>query len=290
MSNVLVLDLETIPDRSVWSPPAPAAPADRTKCEKCSESLEGLEVAPNGLTTRKCTAMKRGTCRQPAEVEAKDVDVFAPRWAHQICVFGFCLIQDGIPTALGNLAGTTPQEERAILEAFAGFMRDQSPTLVTWNGRGFDLPVLQLRSLRHGIPQSWTANIRTWGDLDNSVDLADVLSGHQYGKTKGEFSLDSLAKLIGLPGKEEVDGSMVAGLIAAGNLSVVADYCERDVVQTTYLYFRHQLLRGRITFEEYKASCTALKAQWEPKIPRWKETENEFHGGSPINFERLELR
>jgi hypothetical protein len=81
---------------------------------------------------------------------------------------------------------------------------------------------------------------------------------------------------------------MVAGAIAAGNLETVVDYCTRDVVATSYLYLRYQLLRGQLDVPGYQIACSQLKALWAPKIPRWVE-DSEFVNQA-IDFTRLELR
>lgn len=267
---VAILDLETIPDRLVWTPPEPEAeppltPEQLAACEKCGQAMTDEE---NDRRDRKCPKMQRGKCRRPTVKESAARDPFPPKWAHQVCVFGVLVMnnQTGMPEGPpGSATATVPQEEAELLRAFAGFMQANNPPLVTWNGRGFDIPVLTLRSLRHGIAQPWYDSARAGRFGENGdIDLADVLSHYRYGDTKGEFSLDSMAKLIGLPGKGEIDGSQVAEIVRAGGIGTVQDYCLRDVVQTAYLWLRYKLLRGQLTLEQYRAAAQALEATWRP--------------------------
>lgn len=249
---VAILDLETVPDRKLWTPPEPEAaltPAQLNACEKCGTFIDDAEVDATGFTKRKCAAMKRGDCRRPKPpAEGNGKTPFPPKWAHQICVIGFQLFDGDTGMPYGGPAtavSVVPQEERQVLEAFSGFMVEHNPSLVTWNGRGFDIPVVQLRSLRHGIPQPWYSSARAGRYSETQdLDLADVLSHYQYGNTKGEFSLDSMARLVGLPGKNGFDGTMVDDTVKAGGIGQVEAYCKQDVVQTAILWLRYKLLRG----------------------------------------------
>jgi 3'-5' exonuclease len=144
-----------------------------------------------------------------------------------------------------------------------------SPTLVSWNGSGFDLPVLHYRALRHSVQAH-----RYWemGDEDQSfrwnnyisrfhwrhVDLMDVLSGFQG---RGRVGLDKMAQLLGLPGKLGMSGEGVWEAHLEGRTVDIRNYCETDVVNTFLVYLRFELMRGRLTQEEHAREC-ALVRNW----------------------------
>ena len=129
-------------------------------------------------------------------------------------------------------------------------------TVVTFRGHGFDLPVLELRSLKLGLSvPSWFSAGRQ-GGLAQHHDVFDLLSNG--GKTSAA-PLDLYAKLVGLPGKEAVAGKDVAVLYAQGSLDVVAGYCMSDVVQTWLLYLRYRLLEGTLTPESYGESVASCR-------------------------------
>lgn len=144
-------------------------------------------------------------------------------------------------------AGSEPE----ILRDFAKFMRKHRPELVTFNGRGFDLPVIALRCLRHGVPLREyyrRAAVRRRYTAEGHFDLMDYLA--DFGATRAS-RLDTIAKLCGMPGKIGVDGKDVAPLMQAGRLADVESYCLCDVVQTAAVFLRVQLLRGELRRAAY---------------------------------------
>lgn len=221
MTRVLVLDIETVRDPSVWSPPED----------------------------------------QP--------DAFAPPYGWHPIVVGCVLLDpgdDGIKVVrVGAIEGadgaSLAERERQVLRRFQDFVGGNAPTIVTWNGRGFDLPVLMLRSMRAGIPCPWyyqTRDTRYRFSEDRHCDLADCMG--DYGATR-HLSLDGMAKLIGLPGKHgDIDGAGVGEAFAAGRLKDIARYCVSDAVQTAFLWLRWQFLKGTLGLGAYRAAAEALLA------------------------------
>ena len=129
-------------------------------------------------------------------------------------------------------------------------------TLVTFHGRGFDLPVLELRSLKLGLSvPSWFSTGRQ-GEEDDHQDLFHLLSN---GGAAPSAPLDLYAKLVGLPGKESVAGKDVASLYGRGAVDVIAGYCMSDVVQTWLLYLRYRLLEGTLAPAGYDASVASCR-------------------------------
>ncbi len=119
--------------------------------------------------------------------------------------------------------------------------------LVTFRGRGFDVPVLELRSLKLGVPAPRWFNTRR----EEHVDVLDLLTGTG---TAASAPLDLYAKLLGLPGKEGVAGKDVQALYAEGALDRIAAYCMTDVVQTYLLFLRWRLVEGSLSEQGYAAS------------------------------------
>jgi 3'-5' exonuclease len=132
-------------------------------------------------------------------------------------------------------------------------------TLVSFNGRAFDLPVLEMQALRYGCqaPRYFNEKYghRYRYSEERHYDLFDFLSNVGVHRIRGGFNL--LARLIGLPGKTWVDGSMIQGLWEAGQLSMIHTYCRQDVIQTYGLFLRIELIRGRLTPEAYQAAWDA---------------------------------
>jgi predicted PolB exonuclease-like 3'-5' exonuclease len=159
-------------------------------------------------------------------------------------------------------AGTIGEgkDEGGMLADFAEFMAKWEPTLVTWNGRGFDLPVLMLRSLRYGVSAPWyyrKPGYRYRYSSDGHVDLCDVLA--DYGATR-MTSLHGAARLIGLPGKDGVDGSQVEALYRTGQIEALRGYCLSDVAQTAFLFLRYRLLAGHLDRAAYTRAASDLLA------------------------------
>ncbi len=142
---------------------------------------------------------------------------------------------------------------------------DGAETLVTFNGRGFDLPVLETRALKHGLslPRYFGAaqaklsfrNSR-YSDVYH-MDLCDFLSN--FGAVYRRGSLDMLARLIGLPGKYSIEGGDVEYLYRQGRQKEINQYCMTDVLQTYLLFLRVELLRGRLGAADYEAAITAVR-------------------------------
>jgi len=167
--------------------------------------------------------------------------------------------------------GEENASERELIERFFDGVDKFTPDLVSWNGSGFDLPVLHYRSLLHGVTAA-----RYWetGEGDSSfrfsnylsrfhwrhMDLMDVLSGFQG---RGRASLDAVATLLGLPGKLGMQGSQVWDVYLQGGLKRIRDYCETDVLNTYLVYLRFQLLRGHLNPNEHANEVARVRTLLE---------------------------
>lgn len=140
--------------------------------------------------------------------------------------------------------------ESAFLEAV--WARLDGASLVSFHGKGFDLPVLELRSLKHGVPAPpWVSPARR-GSGPGHFDLKELLAGPTGASAA---PLDLYAKLVGLPGKEDVAGEDVLSLYGSGGLDRIVAYCMSDVVQTYLLFLRWRLLEGSLTPDGYAESA-----------------------------------
>ena len=155
--------------------------------------------------------------------------------------------------------GDSNASEAEIIQRFFDGIDKYTPDLVSWNGSGFDLPVLHYRALRHGIaaPRYWEIGEEDssfkWNNYLNRfhwrhVDVMDVLSGYQG---RGRASLQNVAMLLNLPGKLGMSGDKVWDCWLEGGVEQIRNYCETDVLNTFLVYLRFQLIRGHLTKEHY---------------------------------------
>jgi 3'-5' exonuclease len=159
--------------------------------------------------------------------------------------------------------------ERELVQRFFDGLERYSPTLVSWNGSGFDLPVLNYRALRHGVNAHHYWQVGE-GDREfrynnylsryhwRHIDLMDVLSG--YGAS-GRASLELAAQLIGLPGKLGIGGSQVWSAYRRGEIAAIRDYCETDVLNTYLIYLRFELTRGELDAAAYQKEVEVVEAK-----------------------------
>jgi predicted PolB exonuclease-like 3'-5' exonuclease len=171
-------------------------------------------------------------------------------------------------------------QEAKVIQTFFNTIEKHVPQLVSWNGGGFDLPVLHYRALRHGV----VAN-KYWdlGEDDREfkwnnyigryhmrhLDLMDLLAMYQ---PRANAPLDAMAKLCGFPGKLGMDGSAVFPAYRAGQLEDIRRYCETDVMNTYLLYCRFQKMRGGFTEAEYEREIEFVKSTLSGiDEPHWKE-------------------
>jgi 3'-5' exonuclease len=163
--------------------------------------------------------------------------------------------------------GDANAPEAEIIQRFFDGIDKHSPDLVSWNGSGFDLPVLHYRALKHGIqaPRYWET-----GDEDSSfrwnnylsryhwrhLDVMDVLSGFQ---ARARASLEDVAMLLGLPGKLGMSGDKVWDAYLDGQIEGIRNYCETDVINTYLIFLRFELMRGRMTPEQYASECRRVR-------------------------------
>jgi 3'-5' exonuclease len=198
------------------------------------------------------------TIPDPELPRLDESDRVPPPPYNQIVTLGCMLLEDHVPVRLG-VVGERKNEGEILLD-FAQWLDTKRPTVVTWNGRSFDMPVITSRALRHGVPMPWwftDRNTRYRYSTDGHFDLMDFLA--DFGAAKNA-RLDVYARLVGFPGKVGVDGSQVLPLVTAGKLDEVNAYCLCDVAQTAAIFLRVELLRGTFDRDQYRARARALLA------------------------------
>jgi predicted PolB exonuclease-like 3'-5' exonuclease len=235
--NTLVFDIETVPDVAL------------------GRRLYGLEGLSDEQVAKAMFALRR---------QGSGGD-FLPLEQHRVVAIS-CVLRsrDGLTVwSLGEPG--TPEAE--LVQRFYDGIEKYSPDLVSWNGSGFDLPVLTYRALLHGVQAA-----RFWetGEEDPAfrynnylsryhwrhTDLMDVLSSFQG---RGRASLSNMATLLGLPGKLGFDGSQVWAAFQAGNLVGIRRYCETDVLNTWLIWLRFAQLRAALSREQHAEELTRVK-------------------------------
>lgn len=210
---------------------------------------------------------------------------FLPLEQHRIVAIS-TLLRGGDQLQLWSL-GTPDSGEDDLVRRFFGGLDKLVPTLVSWNGSGFDLPVLHYRMLRHGIasPIYWETGERErdfkWNNYLNRyharhVDLMDVLSAYQ---ARGRASLEHVALLLGLPGKLGMSGDRVFDWWKAGRLAEIRAYCETDVLNTYLVWLRLELVRGQLTAAGHAAEVERARAWLAGRAePHWREYASAWSG------------
>ena len=162
--------------------------------------------------------------------------------------------------------GDENSSEKELIERFFQGVERFKPTLLSWNGTGFDLPVLHYRALLNSVsaPQYWELGEHDRDYKFNNyinryhyrhLDLMDMIAGYN---NRAFAPLDEIATMLGFPGKMGMSGSKVWEQYQAGNLKSIRDYCETDVLNTYLVYLRFQLMRGELTQEDYQNCLSSL--------------------------------
>jgi predicted PolB exonuclease-like 3'-5' exonuclease len=191
---------------------------------------------------------------------------FLPLEQHRVVAIS-CALRQKDQLTVWSLGDLDSSEAELIRRFYDGIDR-YTPNLVSWNGGGFDLPVLHYRALAAGVqaPRYWET-----GDEDTTfrynnylsryhwrhLDLMDVLSGHQG---RARASLSDMAYLLGLPGKLGFSGDQVWDAYQAGKLVEIRRYCETDVLNTYLILLRFELMRGRLDAAGYETELERVRA------------------------------
>ena len=242
MTPILAFDIETIPD----------AHAIRT-LHDFPNDISDADVVEYALQKRR----------------AQNGSDFLPLHLHRVVAISCCLRWSEDKVHVSTI-GKIEDDAATVLRKFYDLLERYTPQLVSWNGGGFDLPVLHYRSLIHGISAAryWDMGDGDFGDSRDfkwnnylsryhmrHCDLMDVLAMYNG---RANAPLDQMAKLCGFPGKMGMDGSKVWDAFQQGQLQEIRDYCETDAANTYLMFMRFQLLRGVYNPQEYQTEIDRL--------------------------------
>lgn len=266
--NTLVFDIETVPDIAG------------------GRRLYGLEGLDDAAAAEALFKLRRQ--------ETGGSDFIRHSLQRIVCISAVLRTRDGIK--VWSLGDEGASEAEIIQRFFAGLER-YTPTLVSWNGSGFDLPVLHYRALIHGVqaPAYWDqgeynrdAKFNNYLGRFHSrhIDVMDLLAGYQ---ARAVQPLDQVATLLGFPGKMGMDGGHVWPTFLAGDLAAIRHYCETDVLNTYLVYLRFQFMRGHFDAAglsaEFDLVKSTLEASEQPHLlaflASWQEARKQFPEQDP---------
>jgi predicted PolB exonuclease-like 3'-5' exonuclease len=159
-----------------------------------------------------------------------------------------------------------------IVENFwRGWEKYRHPTLVTFNGRAFDLPLLELAAFRYGIgvPGWYQPALKTHDQPRNRynsqshIDLCELMTN--FGATRFPGGLNLAATILGKPGKMDVQGHMVQDMYDQGQLAEINDYCRCDVLDTYFVFLRSRVLVGQLHLDKEQRIISETKSWIEEK-------------------------
>jgi predicted PolB exonuclease-like 3'-5' exonuclease len=257
MTPILVFDIETIPDaaglRKIW------------------------DLAP----TVSDQAVIDLASQRRRQATGND---FLPAHVQQVVAIS-CALRSDEGVRVWSL-GAAGDPEPEIVKRFFDGIEKYTPQLVSWNGSGFDLPVLHYRAMIHGIP-----GCCYWDQGENDrefkfnnylaryharhTDLMDVLASYN---NRAFAPLDEMAQLCGFPGKLGMEGSQVHDAFKRGEIEAIRNYCETDVANTYLLFLRFQLIRGALNPDAYAREIELFRsflnaqaaAHWRQFSEAWK--------------------
>lgn len=249
--NILVFDIETVPD---------------TISGARLYDLAGLsdEDVARAMSTRQMQ---------------KTQSDFLPLHQHRVVAIS-AVLRQGEKVRVWSL-GDAEASEAELLRRFYEGLERYTPTLVSWNGGGFDLPVLHYRSLVHGISahRYWEVGDEERGFRYNNyfnryhwrhIDLMDVLAGFN---PRANAPLTEIAVMLGFPGKLGMSGGDVWEAWQRGEIGRIRDYCETDVLNTFLVFLRFELVRGRLDDEGFARECELLRTSLEKQVQAGGEAQ-----------------
>jgi hypothetical protein len=228
----LIFDIETIGDIAADSRDEIAALA------------AGRELVPEAYAAL-CPPLARVVCVAWRDLAAQQLGA----------VFDATLCPGGTPAALpveDGVPGGAPltcvlrgcDGEAALLATFGDLVEvhlaQSNGQLVTYNGRGFDLPVLIHRSVKHGVANGRSLLAAAMAESryrpQRHIDLMDVVT---FGAVSSRWPMSTYAIGYGRRSpKSDMDGARVSAAVHAGRLLDVVRYCAGDVLATAYIYER----------------------------------------------------
>ena len=203
---------------------------------------------------------------------------FLPLHLHRVVAIA-CALRDRDSFRVWSL-GEAQDDEKILIQRFFDGIEKYTPQIVSWNGSGFDLPVLHYRGMINHVQAS-----RYWdmGEDDRDfkwnnyisryharhLDLMDLLAAYQ---PRASAPLDEVSQLLGFPGKIGMSGGKVWDAYQAGKIGDIRAYCETDVVNTYLVYLRFQLMRGVFDQDRYQTERELVRSTLQQSnAGHWRE-------------------
>ncbi len=222
-----------------------------------------IETIPDTKTLRSVYGYE-GDDKEVSELaikaqEEKSGSGFLPLPFHKIVAISAVIADEfGMFKRVSSMDGN---DEKTQVQAFLRFINSHQPKLVSFNGRGFDMPLLMVRALQYNLTceayyevENRELNKNKWENYRSRysdrfhIDLLDHIG--EFGAVRG-LKLDHLCTMAGLPGKYDVSGDQVMELFYKNELTKIKEYCESDVLNTYWLYLKYELLKGNVTKQDY---------------------------------------
>lgn len=175
-----------------------------------------------------------------------------------------------------------------------GWEHYKRPTLVSFNGRGFDIPLLELAAFRYGVSvPGWFGQYqKTYEQPRNRYNTASHLDLHElltnFGCARFVGGLNLAANLLGKPGKMDVQGHMVQDMYDEGKLAEINDYCRCDVLDTYFVFLRTRVMVGELSLEDEQRLIFEAKDWLQKQSPavrayqiyleKWGDWKNPWDG------------
>lgn len=229
--------------------------------------------------------------KRKAKGETVGPDEFAPIPAWGVISIGMLVLDgdfnvvDASMAGGGCVDGGPDPDEQEILKDFCATVVGDAPTplsIVDWNGRGFDMPVIQARCFRYGIQIPWYfsripdnyGKISQWSKTYNDryqgrhIDVCDRWS--HFGASRRPH-LAELSALMGMPGKSGMDGSKVEGAYKDRLYGAIDRYCLQDVFQTALVFLRYLHVRGTLPTRRLREASESI-------LGSLRDVDPEFYG------------
>lgn len=180
-----------------------------------------------------------------------DPTMFSPLPCHGIASIGGLSLEIDDKANRCSWIGTFGESgdeshEYSRLKEFLHYYRKENPVIVTYNGRGFDIPLLWHRAMHFGlpIPEFFKKSFTYRFAQEDHFDLAEKITEYgSFHRPKLEYECE----IIGLPGKTEVHGSQVHQIFRDREFAKIDSYVQCDVIEEAYLFLRYQHVCGEIS-------------------------------------------
>ena len=167
-----------------------------------------------------------------------------------------------------------------------------TPQWVTFNGRSFDIPLMELTAFRAGIPvplwfdEGGYKSRRNRFNGASHLDLQELLTN--FGAAKFNGGLNAAAQMLNKPGKMGLSGDKVQEVYDEGGIQSISDYCRCDVLDTYFVFLRCMVMTGRLSLDDEGSRVAEARAwiesqsddcqAWQDYLNEWDDWVNPWLG------------